>query len=856
MDTNKFISSLNLRINKKQFALIIILLILYLSFEPLWKDFYTSIVINNFLCYFNSGIITEIIFFAIIVIFIFFLNNKLKLNFQLSLIFLIVSIIIGLIYLYYRSDHNFLFYKLKSFSFINYFDIILLGPIFSITLVLKSIFIPKQKSVIGKGFITDAPLKDSGEDLYKRKDYAKQLANKLNETISEEALAVGINGEWGIGKTSFFDLLKRHIDKKSFIIVDFNPWGSINEENVIRNFFRTLLSEVRKYSSRLSLLINDYSDALSSVSGNTLVKSSLSIINKNINESLDQKFNEINKLLKYINKRIIIFIDDLDRLQKDEIVQVIKLIRNTANFNNTIFIVAYDRNYICGAFEELGKTNSLFYLEKIFQIELELPYIDSSILRKQLVELLKTNLSEKYYVEVENLYSVNTSKSYPYLDKFIKTLRDVNRFVNLFCFQFNQIQGEVSFTDYFNITLLRMKYPELVKILYTKQDILFDQSKKDDEQRLYLKVEKNQTYLSEYLKKRKDLNVSEDDLIIFDNAVRSLFGQPVLSTGDDDEGWSKYGMFFYAERQNNSIVFPNTFYRYFSNQIFFFDISDQQWSTAFELPYEDFVEQLMKWVIQGAREEIYLRLKMMKDFNDKEKFEKVIKAIFELSNYSLLSDINETAAWYDYDDLFSKLYQSDQIVNSYYSGDKEKYKRFLCKVLIGNPRPFSFTVGFIVHITNDLNRYRVFPIEQLDLVKINVRYLKKYLLKINFLDRQAWSLFYDCKYIRANEDRTIDHIVVDDAKEIMMKHFDKVGIEYFINSVVITIKEDRVGEPLYFISDGPKAVLDNFESIKIYVNKFEKSPLIDEFNTFFDKLKESNFQIYIPFEFKHIVIKR
>ena len=88
-----------------------------------------------------------------------------------------------------------------------------------------------------------------------------------------------------------------------------------------------------------------------------------------------------------------------------------------------------------------------------------------------------------------------------------------------------------------------------------------------------------------------NLNLDEDDANIFENALRSIFGQPVIEAGDDDLGWSKFGSFFYTDREINSIVFPNTFYRYFSNQIFSHDIPDKDWYENFKLSHNKFLSK-------------------------------------------------------------------------------------------------------------------------------------------------------------------------------------------------------------------------------------------------------------------------
>lgn len=66
-------------------------------------------------------------------------------------------------------------------------------------------------------------------------------------------------------------------------------------------------------------------------------------------------------------------IDDLDRLDADEILEVLKLIRNTANFPYLKFVVACDRKYVI---EQLrSRAIDEKYLEKIFMVDFQLPQV-------------------------------------------------------------------------------------------------------------------------------------------------------------------------------------------------------------------------------------------------------------------------------------------------------------------------------------------------------------------------------------------------------------------------------------------------------------------------------------------------
>lgn len=95
--------------------------------------------------------------------------------------------------------------------------------------------------------------------------------------------------------------------------------------------------------------------------------------------SLKGLFNYINDSIKKSGFQIVVFIDDLDRLYENEILEILKLIRNSASFANTIFIVAYDRNYLVSAINRVNSYHPDAYMEKIFQIEIALPAYENTL---------------------------------------------------------------------------------------------------------------------------------------------------------------------------------------------------------------------------------------------------------------------------------------------------------------------------------------------------------------------------------------------------------------------------------------------------------------------------------------------
>ena len=71
--------------------------------------------------------------------------------------------------------------------------------------------------------------------------------------------------------------------------------------------------------------------------------------------------------------RIVVVIDDIDRLTPDEIRLVFRLVKAVANFPQTIYLLAYDGPVITHALGDPGLQDGKDYLDKIVQLSLPLP---------------------------------------------------------------------------------------------------------------------------------------------------------------------------------------------------------------------------------------------------------------------------------------------------------------------------------------------------------------------------------------------------------------------------------------------------------------------------------------------------
>jgi hypothetical protein len=75
-------------------------------------------------------------------------------------------------------------------------------------------------------FDSDRALVHPKEDRLMRDGFSKELAEHIGSWNGQESIVIGINGNWGTGKSSVKNFIKHYLserDKKP-TIVDFNPW--------------------------------------------------------------------------------------------------------------------------------------------------------------------------------------------------------------------------------------------------------------------------------------------------------------------------------------------------------------------------------------------------------------------------------------------------------------------------------------------------------------------------------------------------------------------------------------------------------------------------------------------------------
>lgn len=343
-----------------------------------------------------------------------------------------------------------------------------------------------------KAFYEDSPIKTKTEDKYGRNRLVENIAKVIESKTKAKhsSFTIGLYGAWGEGKTSVLNLLKEKLDGIDNIYqCSFNPWMLSDQESIMQEFFIVLqhssnidkvpklVDKIKRYGGLVSYVIKGLGYLLNCtlLPGASVVSGSIA---KRLNEvrellpdqkPLTEQKVEINAALKNENAHIIVYIDDLDRLDKEEIHMVFRLIRQVADFENVIYVVAMDVNKVASAISPFygNDINEGYqFVEKIINFPILLPQVNPRVLKEFADSQLESML------DINQIKSDDRGKVIKYLAQLFSTKREWVRYLNNLQIMLDLTKGEVNQYDLCLIEALRTIAPAIESLIYNHKELL------------------------------------------------------------------------------------------------------------------------------------------------------------------------------------------------------------------------------------------------------------------------------------------------------------------------------------------------------------------------------------------------
>lgn len=326
-------------------------------------------------------------------------------------------------------------------------------------------------------YSSDQPIRSRKEDRFNRGAFATRIANTIATRSDPSSIVIGLYAPWGDGKTSTLHFMEEVlVEHPHIVVVNFNPWHFRSEEQLLKSFFATLAEALGKslpaMKEKIGSIFKDYGSLLSlaSFSFGGVVQLNPGDAVKGVGEALstielDTLRTRIEKFLAESGKRVVVLIDDIDRLDRVETQAILKLVKLSASFDHTCYVLSFDDEMVAAAIgEQYGQGGSEAgrnFLEKIIQVPLHLPPPDQNSLRQMTFKDVDAALTQ----EGINLSQADIDAFVRHfidgLEPRLSTPRQAKLYVNALTFALPLLKGEAHPVDVMLIEGVRIFCPKL-----------------------------------------------------------------------------------------------------------------------------------------------------------------------------------------------------------------------------------------------------------------------------------------------------------------------------------------------------------------------------------------------------------
>ncbi|MBS1894715.1 MAG: hypothetical protein JST59_25725 [Actinobacteria bacterium] len=316
------------------------------------------------------------------------------------------------------------------------------------------------------GLSADQPIRGAGEDLLGRGLLVDLLKDEIRGAPTNDGFVMALTAPWGEGKTSVLNLVADGLADE-MVVIRFNPWLYSDTEALVIRFFGELGAQVQKNQSlrRVGKHLLSYGQSLAPL-GSLLAGPAASVAGQSLaalvalgSRGVIEEGEQLRNALLQRERRILVLVDDIDRLHPDEILDVLRLVKLVGDLPYVTYLLAFDRPYVEGALGRGTQFGGRSYLEKMIQVSYDLPAIRPSELEGILLAKLNAVISRLEYLPINDVrWSELLGRG---IAPFFRNLRDVARYVSGVSTRVRLLGQEVALEDILGLEVLRVFEPEV-----------------------------------------------------------------------------------------------------------------------------------------------------------------------------------------------------------------------------------------------------------------------------------------------------------------------------------------------------------------------------------------------------------
>lgn len=349
--------------------------------------------------------------------------------------------------------------------------------------------------------ITDKPIQTLTEDLLKIEKYSDALGQFIEK--SDTPITIGLQGEWGTGKTSLMSLLLEKFNEKDIACSWVNTWeysmfrgAQETTPNVLKGMLEKLKSScgdkwtladegIEKFKTATRFFGNLANQVISKQTGLNLIDAAKGntetvkavaeiaeakkLIASLIKELIDDKRNEFQK--------VVFFVDDLDRIPPGDAVEILEALKNIFDIPNCVFILAIDYEVVVKGLEskfgpktENNEREFRSFFDKIIQVPFSMPTGTYDIENFLVYKL--NDLGVSITETDKDLFTKAVKNTIGYNPRSLK--RYLNSFSLINHLRLGDIEDEDQCDDFILFALLgiQISYPKVFRLLTQKSNFI------------------------------------------------------------------------------------------------------------------------------------------------------------------------------------------------------------------------------------------------------------------------------------------------------------------------------------------------------------------------------------------------
>jgi predicted KAP-like P-loop ATPase len=317
----------------------------------------------------------------------------------------------------------------------------------------------------------DTPLMNPQQDRLGYAPFAKHLADSICKMNFPGGFVIAVYGSWGFGKSTLLNFLIHYLKEKPEdeqpVVIQFNPWLFSGDEDITRRFINQLQTSLNQLKSSVPKGIKTRITGL--IKAISEIPVPYAQAGKAVVRLFDQKQRDTSELKENLedkledqHPRVVVTIDDIDKLATHDIAQLFRLLKAIPTFTNVVYILVFHKETVAKALAETQATAGTIDFERIIQAAFELPLPDKTSLHKLLFEKLNS-----IFVDTPKHYDPTywADVYFQGIDYLIRNPQDIVQLINALTVVYPVVKDEVNLVDLIAIEAVRTFHPNVYNII-------------------------------------------------------------------------------------------------------------------------------------------------------------------------------------------------------------------------------------------------------------------------------------------------------------------------------------------------------------------------------------------------------